>query len=220
MRYFGPGDDSSPTPEQMEAWAARRSRPEHEVPYPVPLALLLVKTGDLAIAVSGMSAYSTGISFELAIRMRVRPTGLGRHEFRALMHDWDDDSDSRRFLLGVEYADGRRASNVGGHAWLQAGVPDDQPLLLPGGGGGSELVQDMSYWLSPTPPDGPLTFVWAWPALGVEETRHVVEDAALASASAKAIVLWPRQSRQATEPLPKSTSPLQGWFAPREEPFD
>lgn len=217
MRSYSQSSQSESSSGRPEAWASRMSRPEHEVPYPVPIAVLLARTDDVAVAVAGVSAYTTGITFELVIRMRVRPPGIGGHELHELIHGWGNESDSRQLLLGVEYPDGRKISNVGGPAWPRSGIPDDQPVLLPGGGGGSDLAQEMSYWLSPVPPDGPVAFVCAWLAVGIEETRRVIEDAALTSASAQAVVLWPPQPLNDPTPAAKPTLPANGWFAALRE---
>jgi hypothetical protein len=216
MRSYSQSSQCESSSERPEAWASRMSRPEHEVPHPVPIAVLLARTDDVAVAVAGVSAYTTGITFELVIRMRVRPPGIGGHELPELIHGWGNESDSRQLLFGVEYPDGRKISNVGGPAWPRSGIPDDQPVLLPGGGGGSDLAQEMSYWLSPVPPDGPVAFVCAWLAVGIEETRRVIEDAALTSASAQAVVLWPPQPLNDPTPA-KPTLPANGLFAALRE---
>jgi hypothetical protein len=219
MQSYGAMGHEEPTTEQNAGLLERLSRPDNEIPHPVPIAVLLAKTDDLAVAVSGVAAYTSGISFELVVRFRALPAGIRRHELHELVSGWGDEPDPRRMLLGVEYADGRKASNIGGPAWREGGVSHDQPILTSGGGGGSDLAQDMSFWLSPIPPDGPLSFVFAWTALGVEETRHVVKDAALTSASARAVVLWPRQADDDHEPPPEPSLPAHGWFAAlRQEP--
>ncbi len=54
-------------------------------------------------------------------------------------------------------------------------------------------------WLWPLPPPGPLTFVCAWPAEGVEETHAQIDGAEILAASARAVELWPDD-----RPLPPS----------------
>jgi hypothetical protein len=79
-------------------------------------------------------------------------------------------------------------------------------------GGGNRSI-DASYWLTPVPPDGAVTLVCAWAALGVDETRFVVEDAALTTASSRAIMLWPWEPDEDPGPPPSTHAPLTGWFA-------
>jgi hypothetical protein len=43
-------------------------------------------------------------------------------------------------------------------------------ILLQNGGGGSDRRWDGDFWVSPLPPEGPVTFVVSWPRHGVTET--------------------------------------------------
>lgn len=80
-----------------------------------------------------------------------------------------------RLRLGLEYADGRTATNVNPMplpADPRAGdLADDEVVLAQSGGGGGGRTFEQGYWVTPLPPPGPLAFVCAWPALGITETR-------------------------------------------------
>jgi hypothetical protein len=93
-------------------------------------------------------------------------------------------------------------------------MADDQRLVLwqHGGGGGRQGV-DQTYWVSPLPPEGPVTFVVAWPGFGLPESRSVVDGATIRAAAERSQLLWPQQP--VTEPAPPSTPPRpsSGWFA-------
>jgi hypothetical protein len=187
----GASDGDRSTREQLEAWRRRMSRPDNEVPVAVPVSLLLARTDELAVSVVGMHAYSNGVTFELVVRLRQRQRGPGRQDLFTMIEQWEGGAPEKRLLLAVEYADGRRAANDGGPGWLGHNEPPaGAPVLSLGSASAGDVTYDASYWLSPGPPDGPVTFVCAWPAYGLAETRHVVEDANLASASARAQVLW------------------------------
>ena len=94
-----------------------------------------------------------------------------------------------------------------------ANVPDGGAQLRPSSGGGGGTSCNQTYWLTPVPPDGPLTFVCACAGLGVPETRVVVDGLDLTTASTRATVLWPEQPRR-TEPRPTVEARLPaGWFA-------
>ena len=54
-------------------------------------------------------------------------------------------------------------------------------------------------WLWPLPPAGPLTFVCAWPAEGIEEISAQIDAAPILEAASRAIELWPDE-----RPLPPS----------------
>jgi hypothetical protein len=197
---------SDESPEDLEAWRLRSSSPANELPVGLPISFLLARTDSLALMVHSFKVYTTGLDFNLAIRLReVHP-----HEIFNLM---DGVALERRLLLGVEYPDGRRAANSGAYDGLRRFAPE-RPLLRPHRGGGADLSYDQQFWLSPLPPDGPLALVCTWSAFGIDEVRHVVEDAALTSASSRVLVLWPRQPVRHRRPAPPPPElPTTGWFA-------
>jgi len=51
----------------------RLSPPENEIPVAVPLNAVLGRTEDAAIALTGLQVYTTGVSFDLAVRVRSWP---------------------------------------------------------------------------------------------------------------------------------------------------
>lgn len=125
----------------------------------------------------------------------------------------------------MQYADGRTASNLPlvsrgrseeARDLHDAAYSEDiaAPVLHSDSGSGGERSYDHTFWLSPVPPPGPLTFVTAWPLFGLEETHTVVDGAAIAEASGRAQVLWPSKPRhEATEEAPVPVLPATGWFA-------
>jgi hypothetical protein len=64
-------------------------------------------------------------------------------------------------------------------------------MLMPRGGGGGPRRNDMTYWVFPLPPPGPLAIVCEWPAYGIEESRIEIDAALIIDASARAVRLWP-----------------------------
>src|SRR5206468_2390543 len=88
--------------------------PENELGVAVPLRRVLFRSDDLVIALLGIVVFSNGIELQVAIRRREMPTEPDPMHFH--MH-------ARRtrgselvpevFRFGVEYADGRKATNVG-----------------------------------------------------------------------------------------------------------
>ena len=90
--------------------------------------------------------------------------------------------------LSVVFADGRtsmRRSN-----WEPGSVPT-APVLVPSGGTTSYEKWNYSYWLWPLPPPGDLTFVCKWQAIGIPESRTIVDATVIVEAAAQAIRLWP-----------------------------
>lgn len=216
--YFGSGADDPPAEADLEAWPIREERPDNEIGWVLPISVVLARTQDVAVAVTHMTAFTTGVAFQLAVRLRVAPDGLRRGGLYELISPYGPpgmgvDPD-RRLLFGVEYADGRIATNLSSSGWPPKQQDDHAPTLVPYGGGGGELSVDNGFWLSPVPPDGSFTFVCSWPAFGIDETRHLIERADLATASTRSTTLWARQPiNHEPPPPPQPKQPITGWFA-------
>jgi hypothetical protein len=165
------GFDHSRPPE----WAGP---PENVVGATVAIDLVLVNTGDIAVALGGMTVYATGVAFEIEILRREYP---------------DDDEDLFRsfhrpreggFRLGVELPGGVRL--VGDRE------PDgDEPRLSQRGGGGGGLSYTHRLWLWPLPDEGVLRVACEWRAMGVEETVHEIDTAPIRAAALRAVEVWP-----------------------------
>lgn len=194
--------DGEPDPDVLR----RMSEPENEVPVAVPLNTVLARTDDAAIALTGLQVYSTGVSFQLAVRVRfpLEPAHRGLSE---LVFDHGFPT-ADRLLLGVELADGRTASNVMG----RPGRGD--VVFHPGGGGGGQLSVDQSWWLSPLPPDGPLRLVISCAALGLPESSTVLDGSLIRRAAADVLTLWPWSAPDHDRPPPPAPDlPADSWFA-------
>jgi hypothetical protein len=91
--------------------------------------------------------------------------------------------------FGVEFADGRKATNLG-----QRRPPDDTAPSISlhphGGGGGGGRSWQFGYWVYPLPPAGPLTLGVAWPTRGLPEQIHALDAAPITDAASASIVLW------------------------------
>ena len=95
-----------PSPEQVQAWHRKIDPPDNELPGAIPFHAVLAKTDGLAVALAGADAYSTGISIEIAIRLR--RADQSPYGFHADPYD----PGGTGLLVGVAYPDGRTASNV------------------------------------------------------------------------------------------------------------
>ena len=195
--YGGGGD--GPTREQVETWRQRFTVPENELGGGTAICLLLGRTDDLAVGITTVEAYTTGFSFNLAVRLRNERVGGFGHRLYGLIGGHAHPHAAppgagERLLLGLEYADGRTATNID-----PMPMPSDSPaadlaedevvlLLSTGGGGGRTFGQ--SYWVTPLPPPGPFAFICAWPALGIAESRTTIDAGVIVEAAARARVLW------------------------------
>jgi hypothetical protein len=206
---------NQPDAETMLRMQRRMSEPDNEVPAPVAFTAVLGRTDDVAVCIAGMHAYTTGLSFRLAVRLRQMRPGLRNRMFDMVSGHGPGTPAEDRLLLGVEYADGRTVSNIAGDDWFAMDeLPDDQLVLTPGGGGGGGLSYDQRFWLSPLPPPGPVTLVCAWPALDLAETSAEVQGQALLDAATRALVLWPPSIHSVEpEPAPDPPSVPKGWFS-------
>jgi hypothetical protein len=172
--------------------------PEDSFGVVVPLHLVLVQTADLAVAIPGATVYRNGFSFDLAIRRAAAeadPLGL---DWALHWFGQQGAPPPEVLRVGVRFADGQKATSLDDW-WDDVNLQDPQqppprgPVLLQHGGGGGERVWDLSYWVWPLPPEGPLVFVVEWPAQGVPLTQARVETAMIRQAAAQDERLWPAE---------------------------
>jgi hypothetical protein len=93
--------------------------------------------------------------------------------------------------FGVQFADGRKATNLDRPPYdLEARAPD-RPVLDQHGGGGGGSAWDMEHWVWPLPPAGPFAFVCEWPSRGIAESRAEIDARLILEAAGRAVTLWP-----------------------------
>jgi hypothetical protein len=92
--------------------------------------------------------------------------------------------------FGVEFADGRRATNTGGRGARPRDTEPAGPVLNDGsgGGGGGRWTATMFLW--PLPPPGQLVLVCEWPAAGIPLTRTEIDGRAVHEAAQRAQVIF------------------------------
>jgi hypothetical protein len=154
---------------------------------PVDALLVLAHTDEVAVAVTGLVAYPNGFEFTAQLANR----NPRRADLHLLHHRFEEPLPDEVLRLGVRFADGRSVTNLDEPHW--PGVPPESPSigLHSGGGGGGGRRYEMSYWVWPLPPPGPVTFACAWPAHGVAESRADLDGQLLIDAAARARRLWP-----------------------------
>jgi hypothetical protein len=207
----------------LEIWSRRRSAPENEAPAGLPFSAVLGRTDETAVFVTGFRVYSTGLAFTLSVRLRSEPRSRLAHRIHELISGHGpgdpDGTLDERLLLGVEYADGRTATNLTSDwppRFEQDAVETDEPLLSMSGGGGGGRAYDHDFWLSPVPPAGPLTFVCRWPGFGITESQTEVDASQIAAALDRVQILWPWEPAADHDPEPEPGEPQlpsDGWFA-------
>jgi hypothetical protein len=196
MSFFG--DQASTEPERGRARPHRPwDLPDAEFPGVVrDSTLVLGRAERVAVAITGLLAYSAG--FEIFVTARVRPgadTGPGDR-----MPAGRGPGGARRsFRLGLQLADGTKV--IGQHGGPgQPGDPDPDPdpdaepagpilrAFLAGGGPRSAFWR---WWAWPLPPAGPVEFVCEWPAFSIPESRAGLDARLILDAAARSIRLWP-----------------------------
>jgi hypothetical protein len=161
--------------------------------------LLLARSERGAVYVDYVDAYPEG--FELAIRAS---TSVAYHELGREGDDSGPDVFGRHWptagvrrdvlppqllRIGVQFADGRTATNIGGHDRPVAG-PTMWPLSGAGGGGGGESRFRQGYWISPLPPPGRVDLVCEWPALDIPVARQEIDAQTILDAAETARAMF------------------------------
>jgi hypothetical protein len=152
----------------------------HEVGSPIALRLLLVRTSTVVVVVHRIVAYRTGATFALSARAAGGTPALVQSLFGA---GSEDDESALRF--GIEFADGRRATNVG--------IPrlDESSIALMARRGSRRGTgADWRYELRPLPPPGPLTLALEWAAAGVPFTARQIDADPIIEAGHRSAPLW------------------------------
>jgi hypothetical protein len=195
MSFFDSIPQPPPPPEPVRRPRPAWVQPDEVIPGSLPGELLLIRTEQVAVAVSGIRVYPNG--FEFAAHVRVR--GKGDNE-----PGWHDPFDRRGrggrqepgagpLQLGLMYADGRCGATTGGHWRPDEGAGPGGLVLQPGSSGSSGRRWDGKFWVHPLPPDGPVTFVASWPEYGVTETQAELDGTAIRTAAARAVISWPEE---------------------------
>ena len=173
--------------------------PQDELGVAVPLRLVLAAGPSFVVGLIDCVAFSNGFEFTITARTKrdIRPQEIGFGP----PPPYGPDLSERELKVGIRFADGREgfSSNHAGpgfmaqwklHAEGGAPNPADGPLISPRSGGGGGKQYDFRYWVWPLPPDGTLTFICEWLALGLAPTAHDVDATAINRAGAVSPKLW------------------------------
>jgi hypothetical protein len=193
-------DDDDPGSAPEPARPVWFGAPEDELGTTVPIDRVIARSEIGVVAVSHAVVYTPGVAFDFVGRAR----GLSQSEANRLFHEQhmfeEEDLPKSLLRIGFEFADGRRASNLGGwRAHRKLMTPDaepDTPVLMPhaGGGGntsGGEVSLRPGYWLWPLPPAGPLRISCEWPIVDIPLTTTEIDGGALVEAARRRIDLFP-----------------------------
>jgi hypothetical protein len=133
------------------------------------------------------SVYPTGL--ELEVRVLVRGHDLDPSLNCVYHRPGRESTYDEMLLFGIEFSDGRKATNVGG-SWPGEDEPEGPALWGMGGGGGGGSWRQV-FWVWPLPPPGPVGLVCEWPAAGLALARQEVAAQILLDAAARARGIFP-----------------------------
>lgn len=203
----GGSDEEETKREQQRVRRLKERRAaDNEVPASVAFDSMLAVKDDLAVFVSGLRVFSNGVDFTVEVRAR-RHASRGRRTLSDALHGNGD----TQLLLGVEFSDGRRCSNVGLRLMDAA---EDEPTLWPGGGGSGGRGGRISLFLSPLPPTGELRMICAWPSQGIEDSAVLLPTNQILEAAGRVTELWAWEPEEHEhEPRSLPDVPDDSWFA-------
>jgi hypothetical protein len=168
--------------------------PEDVLAGVVAVEVVVARTDDTVVAVTGVRAYPTGFGFTLCVRLRALPgpdSWLWQHAGvldHPLLAAGELPDEVLRF--GVRFADGRKATTLDPHPYDTEQQPQG-PVLLPHGGGGGGRAWDMDHWVWPLPPPGLVAFACEWPLRQIPETLVEIDSRLIIEAAGRAVQLWP-----------------------------
>jgi hypothetical protein len=190
-----------PEPEVEYRRPAWVEPPADMVPGIVPVELILARTPQRAIGLTGIRAYPTGFSCTLHLRLR-EDIPEEQSNFGAFNMFGDGVDPAGEFAdyylrFGVGFADGRKATNLyQRHDFDEGPAPEPPTLRLVRWEGYDRLAWEVDAWVYGLPPSGPLAFVVEWPARGIPETRAEIDAGLILAAAARAVPIWPDQPRR------------------------
>lgn len=154
--------------------------------------LRVARSARAAVYIEYIDAFPEGFELEIRASTSVRYRDLAREGDGAgadpFGRHWPMVGERRDVLppqllrVGVQFADGRSAKNIGGHDH-PVGGPVMDALRGGGHGGAGESCFHQGYWISPLPPSGPVLILCEWPAVDIslacrEIDAQVILDAA------------------------------------------
>jgi hypothetical protein len=166
--------------------------PHNVLPGIAPVELITARTEETAVAIAGIRAYPEGFGFTLSLRLRT--VSAREQQFPYLLDHvtFEGDALPDEFLrFGVQFADGRKATNLDRPPYDPGEQAPDRPVLHQHGGGGGGSAWDMEHWVWPLPPAGPFAFVCEWPGRGIAESRAEIDAGLILDAAGRAVTLWP-----------------------------
>ena len=162
------------------------------LPGAVALEVVVAQSEQAAVYIGRCAAFPTGLDLELHAIAAAGAGDLDPSLNGIYQRPGVGSTYEQMLRFGVAFADGRKASNLGG--FTRSGEEPEGPVLLGMGGGGGGGRWHQGFWMWPLPPIGPLAFVCEWPAAGIPLTRVEVDSQLLRDAAGRSRELFPNQA--------------------------
>ena len=186
--------------------------PHGTLPGVVPLELLLARGEVAVVYISRLSAYPTGLEFDL---LAIAAPDEKGHALDPMLSGWNGHRLRRRaagseisdemLRFGVEFADGRRATNTSGGGFPRSDTEPAGPVLNRGsGGGGGGRWHAGHVPLAPFHRAGSCSCV-SGPPRGSPLTRTEIDARAIHEAAQRAQVIF--------DDHPEADAPSSTWGA-------
>lgn len=165
--------------------------PGGTLPGAVAFERILAQTENVAVCVTRLAAYPAGFEFDVLTMAaddehHLDPMVFHHPHPRPLVAV--DEIPPEMLRLGVQFADGSKATNTGG--FHHDRNPPAGPVMHAGGGGGGGGSWRQTQWVWPLPPPGPLVLVCEWPAMSIPLTRNAFDAQAILDAATRAQVIF------------------------------
>jgi hypothetical protein len=171
------------------------ARPAAWIAGVVPVALIVARSDEAAVALSHLAAFPDGFEFTVNsyLHRSVKRSRRAHLHHPMMWHGMVEPGGlmpDEILRFGVAWPDGGRATNLGdwGRSWPDATEPAHG--LDSCSGGGSDREYSQQYWAWPLPATGPLRFVVEWPAFGIDETTVTIGGELLVEAATRAQPIW------------------------------
>lgn len=197
MSFF----ESVPEPPSAPEWHGHPAwlRPDGVIPGVAQAALSLIRTDEVAVAISGVRAYPNGFEFTVHARVRHEDLPWGVPPIDSTADPRTRQAPEKALRLGVLYADGRRARTPGGRPYGPADKAGSEHLtFMEVSRSGTDRQWDGDFWVHPLPTDGPVTFVASWLLYGVAEVRAELDSTVIHEAARRAVIVWPGEPADAS----------------------
>ena len=164
--------------------------PPNEIPAPVPGLPFVAHGPGIAVAVTQVRAYSTGLEISVEVRFNAQDTPAeALVELNRLMRDVRDPG-PERLHLALRRTDGAGAQNNRPEGPHQP-VPAASPMLIQDASSRGPAWR-LAYWARLRPDSGAALSV-QWPAQGVQIATVDLAAADVTQAAARIQRLWPPQ---------------------------